>query len=727
MSTLLPDINSDDFSSNLVDNSANTTSSSNTSASTTNITGNVASTNTFYPNLLRPYASYTYNLTLQATTIDNFNAMLQNQKYDPNTWTTILKSGGVGATRAHRPTGPSEAGSSTQYFTKDLYIDNFVMQTILGQSQVTRGSNACEISFDIIEPFGLSFLDNLYDFCHDSTGLNESNYLQIPYLLVINFMGYKDDGVAETVQNATKYIPIIISDIGVQLNSGGSKYTVTALPFNELGFTEKYGTLNQSLEINGQKLIDVANSLTSKINAEQQEYVAKKIYEYPDTYNIIFANQSSTEPNTGSIDIGNVIVASPADIAIKDTPMQSPPSSDGQTINVLNVARNLIAYQQISAIQTTGVNIDVANSSVKFNSGSSILDCLNNLVINSKYITDQVIEYKKKLTEAQNQISSQTTTATQQSTASEKIASLQYPLQWYKIVSQIILGKYDNSRKTYQKTITYTVKPYLIDNSKSTSAPGTTPSLRVVKNYDYLFTGKNQEIIDFDLTFNTAYHTYAQSNIDTKDLGTGGNTPDQNTGNTSSSTTKIVTATVSNPQTDALTITAVPNSDKNPVGIGTNNPDRGTASDIASTIYSRAELLTISMEIFGDPDYIKQDEIFLTPSATLVPYVTGNAGAPGGVMFDCGEIYFNLTFQTPQDYDLTTGLAQANLQNTTSKRRNLYTGLYHVNTVSSKMDQGKFTQTVEAIKYNDSNKLEAVTSSTTLTATASPTITSDAG
>ena len=100
-------------------------------------------TPTTYPNLLTKYSSFTYNIALQATTRSNYNLMLELQKYDPSQWTTIIHSGGVGGTRAHRPETPpagyigananatvnsvnvtTQPAGTTQFFTSDLYIDD---------------------------------------------------------------------------------------------------------------------------------------------------------------------------------------------------------------------------------------------------------------------------------------------------------------------------------------------------------------------------------------------------------------------------------------------------------------------------------------------------------------------------------------------------------------------------------------------------------------------------
>jgi hypothetical protein len=680
---------------------------------------NSSNSSVIYSNVLTPYSSYTYNITLQVTTPDNYNDMIDNQSYDPTTWTTILKSGGVGPIRAHNPSDNS--GNATAYFSRDLYIDDLEFTTLIGLNQESRASNVTEVHFVIQEPNGMSLIEELYDFCHNADGLNESNYIQLPYLLVISFNGYKDDGSWETVQNATKYIPIQIFGMDVRVNSSGATYTVTAIPFTEMAFTEQYGRLNKTAEITGYTLNDYGNSLANAINQDQQNYVTQGIYDLADTYTITFLAQDSSETG-GSIDIGSTLLASPEEIANKDKPM-GPVPSDGTKINLSVIASNFQSYQTLNNVQSQSTVINIGNSSVKFNSGSSLLDCLNNLVISSEYVTKQVVDFQQKLAQVNQNISQMGSVDAQSQAVQDQIATLNYPFQWYKIVcTQMELGDYDTKRNVYQKNITYTVKPYLVDNTKSPFAPSQTPSLRVVKEYDYIFTGKNTEVLDFELNFNTAYINYAQVNTDTKGQGSGAKTPlgDENKQSSTAAGQQplVVSATPSSSiLTDSKSIVGVPNSSSQTNSTGLVTPARGIASDIVSTLYAKAELLLIELSILGDPDYISQSSIFLTPGDNLDPYTQPTTGAPGGINFDNGEIWFNMNFLIPQDYDLSTGIMNIyTSQSSPQFKRNVFSGFYSVISVSNMFRQGRFTQQLQARRFDDSQTYNVTQSNTSPTA-----------
>jgi hypothetical protein len=61
-------------------------------------------------------------------------------------------------------------------------------------------------------------------------------------------------------------------------------------------------------------------------------------------------------------------------------------------------------------------------------------------------------------------------------------------------------------RKVYAKNITYSVQPYSIYNVKSDVAPqGKIKNF--VKEYNYIYTGQNVDVLDFEINFNTLYYT----------------------------------------------------------------------------------------------------------------------------------------------------------------------------------------------------------------------------
>ena len=112
--------------------------------------------------------------------------------------------------------------------------------------------------------------------------------------------------------------------------------------------------------------------------------------------------------------------------------------------------------------------------------------------------------------------------------------------------------------------------------------------------------------------------------------------------------------------------------------------------DLTST--SRGDMINIQLKIIGDPQLIKQDDLFY---AQNIRPPTSQFTPNNSLYYDGGELYVNIIFQSPIDYDESTGLAIPNLGNYTY---NLFNGIYKIITVENNFRQGKFEQTLNLIR-----------------------------
>ena len=77
--------------------------------------------------------------------------------------------------------------------------------------------------------------------------------------------------------------------------------------------------------------------------------------------------------------------------------------------------------------------------------------------------------------------------------------------------------KWDTIRKTHPKKITYYIEPFRI-NGYSLAIPGASVGKEqipfVYKNYNYIFTGENVDILDLNINYKVAYYQSKLKNID---------------------------------------------------------------------------------------------------------------------------------------------------------------------------------------------------------------------
>jgi hypothetical protein len=265
-----------------------------------------------------------------------------------------------------------------------------------------------------------------------------------------------------------------------------------------------------------------------------------------------------------------------------------------------------------------------------------------------------------------------------------------------------ILG-FDDRTQTYAREITYTVKPYKIYNLRSEIGPQgvvTNP----VKTYNYIFTGKNDDILDCDIKFNllyyiaqTAYRNSLTEVTPTADAGT----VDYQFTNSGTYTGADENAVNSNSVSPTRIKPVVQNTPQRATG-GAVSPLETGASDLADSILNRSEadMVSVRLKILGDPDYIKQDELFYAPNTWHQsqinprpqddPRLLPNSGS---MVMDEGGVYVELIFATANDYDESTGLLEK-----VSSENSVFSGIYQVVTVNSQFNQGQFTQDLEMVR-----------------------------
>jgi hypothetical protein len=275
------------------------------------------------------------------------------------------------------------------------------------------------------------------------------------------------------------------------------------------------------------------------------------------------------------------------------------------------------------------------------------------------------------------------------------------PLNWFKIIPKVRLLGLDKIRGVWAKEITYTVKPYKMYNLRSDIAPQGTV-VTPVKAYNYIFTGKNDDILNLDIQFNTLYFT--QQTANRSSLGATSPTGD-------SLTTDFETDNASNYSGPGAGIdynVVMPLVMKpvvqNSKAVATGNPSDAKAvgaADLAESIMSStmADMIGVKMSIIGDPDYIKQDDIFYGADTSQLYTVSSEIDSRllpngGSLRMDDGGLYVQVLFKVPRDIDDQTGFMKYDA----GERNSVFSGLYMVVQVTSTFSKGQFTQVLDMVR-----------------------------
>lgn len=574
------------------------------------------------PNILHNYANWTYKIGLYLLSINDYNLIITNGEVVASaTQHIVAKTGGYARTQA--------AGN----LPRDVYIDNLRFTSVIGNRLSGTATNNIDLSMTITEPYSASFMVELAALASFVNGENIT-LAENPYLLEIDFAGYNDDGsiVESILKNGKKYIPVKIIAIEMKVDSAGAKYTIQMVPYGFYQYTQKRASLPKGEYVYGATLEEVAGArgsgLINKLNLIELEKAQKdRTQDWPDRYFIKF--YSFNKAGSSTDELANSKVAFP----LKDGPEAT-----------------IIINRGMKKNEPTKQGYNIA-------SGTLIKDAIKTLVMASEYFNTRM--------------------------RPEAEDSNGNPAELIKIIPQIKLTNlWDSKRNEYAKEITFHVFNTLLfgENFKN---GGLAPigDWGYTKIYDWIFTGKNQDIIDLNIDFNLLYYT--KFFTDKEELGA------------------IITGMVANRTgtPGSATTTQISETNINPAKIGSsapNQPSRYINASLAAEFMdlkmnnSYADNIVVDMDIIGDPDWIPQDASVLGGSIKVADFNTKLVNNSIGI--DVAGVYAKLRFRTPRDYDDTTGLMAL-------RNDSLYVGgVYQVITVENIFEGGKFTSRLNMVK-----------------------------
>lgn len=655
-------------------------------------------------NPLFDYESYTYNLSWHILSPQDYKNMTNNPgtAYIPKN--CLIASGGKN----------SSSFARNPYFTEDFYFEDFKITTVVNTTKLSKNSNAIDISFTVVEPNGFTLINRLIDACTANGGVN---YLKNPYLLMVEFTGYKD-GTPVNISNQTKYIPFALIGMQTSLTAKGAVYKIQAAPFNHQAYQETMIKTPAIIKVQARKVQDLLctlNPTDTNTEAIIQSQLNQRSFDIAEIQKILNdptaspadkadAQASISSYSTSSIEyaaeslcdgINSWLVALASNTQAIVYPNQYRivfdaeignsefVSSLGQ--NVSNAATKNTANKTAAAATGKSVNaIDFTSGVFTIKPGTNILNVIDYAVRNSKYITGQLVD-----------------------PLANNVGISQFRLQkgnslkWYRVVPKIELGAYDRVTNKFQMFVTYYVKTWTV-NVKNPYAP-LGRSDGYVKRYDYLFTGRNRDVLDMKIDFDMLFYVQlsADVNKNLKSTGTGTQgVPD------STRVPSYITY-----QSDPIQPISVSHVSSNQTTSSRTGPDEGKAIRAGDqtrelTQSSRGDMINLKLRILGDPQFIKQDDIFYNQGTT--PGIGQFVSATNqSLVFDDGELYVYVNFESPNDINDATGLAipGVTLYGQRNYQYSAFSGVYKVITVDNEFRQGKFEQTLDLVRLPVSDNL----------------------
>jgi hypothetical protein len=693
-------------------------------------------------NKLHAYTSYTYRITLFFLTSKDYNNLSANPgKFTPK-YALISSAGGYA-----KAAGTSDTDTIRHPdFRTDFFIDNLSIETVVGLNAKNKASNAIDIGFTITEPYGLSLLDRLLSACETSEDKNP-NYTTQPYLLQIDLLASPTDDMLSRYNRTDnlidrKRMAIKFIEMKIKPSASGSVYSCRAIPFNHSAFDQVTAPTPVPLTVEAKTVGDFFSNDDDqsqlfggvlKANQEREERLEAEIEKWiksnPFTVNgqgraptaAEIAERKKSELAKIKYNTGSYTAAYNRymqDVAKPQKRITQFPPTLISFVIPKEIAESKIVDPQRSQSTNTkfgdrnrGTNQtadpDFKNVEVfNIQAGQSVIEVIDLVLGKSEYVKNQI--------NAQNQLRDEEQANQEYTNGAERTDNKASPknIKWYKIIPTVELKDFDIIRNSYSKNVTYTITPYTAANAYHPNFVKTTGKdveKQVVREYNYLYTGKNQDITRVDIDFDTAYYTQISTYREQVARGGTSRTSDpqdnpenlqQPATNTSSYYVPVTT------EVNGYNIKAT--------GMNTaTNPEEKIVADLKNSLYtrSRGDNLNIKIQIIGDPDFIKQDDIYYNPRSEEYAQMTASRSerpvvkdgpTAGQILFDSEQIYVRFNIKNAVDIDDSIGIQnkQETLQNG-RKTDGTFSGIYKVLTVQSEFNKGQFTQTLDLIRMPD--------------------------
>lgn len=616
-----------------------------------------------YPNknILHNYATHTYRLTLGAQDIRDHKEVsdVEFTRGTPKI-TTVLMTSGAART--------SDGVERDPIFKEDFFIEDLKMTTVIGNTAKDNGSNSVGLSFTIFEPYAVSLIERLIALANK---LGYTNYIEIPFIFKIEFIGYNDSGQqVGVVPLTTKYIPFRLTYMKFVIDGKGSKYDCTAIPMNHFTYNQTVAAIPEAVEVSG-------GTLGSFFNGEN-----------------VPVGAGNNNTSGGLVNAVNGFHAKLAQDTGVDAPTESTARNAADKI-VIKIHPDIAEHKlEIANLAKVGMinpdaNFDPSRQHPQpaqplygFHAGTSILSIIDTMIKESTFMTNQ-IQVNKTVEENNAQLQD-----SEKDRAQEK-----NPLIMPKITARYTMLEYDTKANRHAYQATYIISPFETAGHQSPSVSRSEIE-NIAKEYDYLFTGKNQDILDIDIKFDLAFYNNVATN--TKSVSEG--TPSGN------NKTKVGDdpGDGAPQQSDPLTLAAIesrpPESIENVGSMTKEDIKKIKASALMKSVMqdSAGDMITLDITILGDPAFIKQDDILYAPEDDNSNAFTEN----GSIKQDTGDMYLRLRFKAFDDIDHVTGLRVEGRQipDTGFARKSTFDGFYRILMLDNIFQGGQFTQNLVVVR-----------------------------
>lgn len=655
-------------------------------------------------NVLNKYRSSTYNFTLSALRKDVVN---EPTKYrDTVLDLIILKSGGKGTQGLSTNVTPVDRISETEVTTRDrggneikekvktttedysgkdlvasfnknspgrfdMFIDGVEIDTVMTFSKESGSTMPTSLRFKVMEPYSINgFIEALHV---SAVAAGYPNYTEASYLLKMEFVGYSDNDTqslkgSNVVENSTRYFPIKFTGIEVEVGEKGTSYRCAAVPWNDVAFGQA-NILKRPITMAGKSvaaiLKDFANKLNNQIADDDKKAKTSENSKIHDEYEIVFpVRTSSGFDYTQTNEIGG----SDLETILRDSAIFKFPDP-GKPQQTQTPQQKDAAPEEVKLHPSVGTP-----PQIQFAENQQINEIISAVIRDSEYVKNIL---KEKKIDPNGFVD-------------------------YFAIKADVTNKPEIdavARKPFQK-FRYSIIPYKVHFTKIPSLASQKYNADGInklslREYNYIYTGKNVDVLNFKLNFNSLFFEAIPSGLSNNDQPGSRDSA----GQPNDTKSQLAGDDIKNLQTDqnptgTLKQIGLPNvMDGANAGQRSDDPYYNLARNVHSAIIdSGASMIKGEIEILGDPLYLVTGGIGNYDSK---PSGIQGLTTDGEADHLQGEVLITINFRNPIDIQPLNKGGTFYFES----EKLPFSGVYRVLKVQTTFNEGVFKQRLIIVRY----------------------------
>lgn len=343
--------------------------------------------------------------------------------------------------------------------SSSIGIDEVNIETVGGITKEAGTGTATKISFVLKQPFGVSVLDYIES---SARRLGISNWVKAPFYLELSFRARDPDNGKSIKDGPFSEVlwvwPILFTNTSIAVTTGGSIYNVNAVHVGDRAYTNEIADLDQVEAIPartvGQFFEELSIRLNKRKNDLQEDEAGSNFDEHMDEYEFYIYDEIAKE-----------------DIILEGS--DSNPSRTGP------------------------FDVDDNLKTITFHLNTSIDKIVDSIMTMTKFFQVAATGEKTPDTNAE---------------PNDNKEEVQFTKLWRVLADSRMKG-YDATRNDYSHVYRYLIIPTESPTTRNPAKEQTDTEPKTIvsvlrrggvlkKAYNYIFTGLNDQVLDFDINFN---------------------------------------------------------------------------------------------------------------------------------------------------------------------------------------------------------------------------------